>query len=151
MLGGHKQITIFLLCVNIPAYKGQVHIKTPIIFGNLLCTLHVTCYIFTFYTFVIFSGTRALHFFSWWHHDDSLLLPSWGGCYAIVCTYIVCTPVGPPSDTTWYIPSDLTWYIHETAVGQRKHSLTHMKSFHGIYFMYVCEACISYVREFCAV
>ena len=62
MLGGHKQITIFLLCVNIPAYKGQVHIKTPIIFGNLLCTLHVTYLHFT--RSLYFSGTRALHFFS---------------------------------------------------------------------------------------
>ena len=96
-----------------------------------------------------------VHFFSFFFHDGIMTILFYyhhgGGCYAIVCTYIVCTPVGPPSDTTWYIPSDLTWYIHETAVGQRKHSLTHMKSFHGIYFMYVCEACISYEREFCAV
>ena len=65
MLGGHKQISIFLLCVNIPAYKGQVHIETPITFLVKYCALymlHVTYLHFT--RSLYFSGTRALHFFS---------------------------------------------------------------------------------------
>lgn len=111
--------------------------------------LHI--YIFT-RSFYLMAPVHCISF-SWWHHDDYLMLPSWGGCYAIVCTYIVCTQWDHPILLLGTYPvislgTHMRQLLDDVSILLR--TWNHFIVYNFMYVRtYVRKSCISYERDLC--